>query len=207
MNPKCLCLRERKKQKQYLDAVYLTVILFRHGGNHTCFMLTFKNKIKRPAAKNTKGPSKSLLDKSPGRMAWKGTRWQSPMDGEERLIDNMVDNNLNEVRKSVWKSNNFWRMNFLPPWELLEICEGVIGCQVLGPDTLNILQYVRHLHIMKSYLIQNAKAILAKAHCEPLSSFMLRLTLALIILQWDNSSATSRTHKPPTCEGDDFNNN
>lgn len=71
----------------------------------------------------------------------------------------------------------------MPSWELLEICEGAISCQVLAPDTLNILQYVRHLHIMKSYLIQNAKAIRAKAHCEPLSSFMLRLTLALIILQ------------------------
>lgn len=105
------------------------------------------------------------------------------MDGEERLIETMAGNNISKVRKSMRKSNNFWRMNFLLSWERLEICEGVIGHQVLGPDTLNILQYVRHIHIMKTYLIQNAKAIHAKAHCEPLSSFMLRLTLALIILQ------------------------
>ena len=73
MSPKWLCLRELKKQKEYLDAVYLTVILFRDGCYHTCFTLTFKNKIKIPAEKNMNGPGKSLIDdKNPRRMTEKG---------------------------------------------------------------------------------------------------------------------------------------
>lgn len=61
------------------------------------------------------------------------------MEGEQRLIENMVGNSPSQVSKSVGESNIFGSLKFQPPWELLEIYEGGIGCQVLGTETLNIL--------------------------------------------------------------------